>query len=96
MFRLLKLLIQAIFHILGIPNPSYDVDSVLVLVFLLVYVAAIPAMWFWDELDVFGKVGGTAFLTVILAICLLSARSKIRAKKANPPGTQRDARDKRR
>ena len=81
MFKALKFVLEVTFRILGIPNPSYDVDLVLAVVFLLVYLVALPAMWFWDELDLFGKISGTTFMTVVLVVCVLSVRSKFRGKR---------------
>jgi hypothetical protein len=80
MYELLNLLFKAVFRLLGIPNPTFNVDTALVLSFLLIYLAAVPAMWLWEGTDWGGRVYGTVFLTVVLAICVLSLRAQIRSK----------------
>ncbi|MCP4251598.1 MAG: hypothetical protein GY778_31560 [bacterium] len=80
MFSGLKFVIGSIFRVLGIPNPSYNVDSVLVVV-LLVCLGAIPAMWLWSDASFFDMMMAVAIMTIVLVICKLSRRSRHRVKK---------------
>ncbi len=78
MFKLLRLLFETVFRLLGIPNPTFNVDTALTLAFLLVYLVAVPAFWCSSAIDLGGKLGATAVLTAILLICIHHTRAQSR------------------
>ena len=59
-FSLATRLLGYVFRALGIPNPRFNADTVLVAFFGLVCIVAVPWIWIFSSLDVGGRIFSSA------------------------------------